>query len=65
LLLFAYVTVTLTAFQTATAFSDKPQILERIGYYFGVALLFLVGVGSHQEKSKCYLTSLSHLVLLG
>jgi hypothetical protein len=46
LLLFAYVTVTLTAFQTAAAFGAKPQILERVGYYFGVAVLFLVGVGS-------------------
>jgi hypothetical protein len=46
LLLFAYVTVTLTAFQTATAFGDKSQILERVGNYFGMAVLFLVGVGS-------------------
>jgi hypothetical protein len=45
LLLFAYITVTLTAFQLAMTFSDKPKILEKVGYYFGVAVLFLVGVG--------------------
>lgn len=46
LLLFAYITVALTALQTAMAFDDKPQILERVGYYFGVAVLLLVGVWS-------------------
>jgi hypothetical protein len=46
LLLFAYVTVAMTAFQTAVAFGDVPQALERVGYWFGVAILFLIGIGS-------------------
>lgn len=46
LLLFAYVTVTLTAFQTVMASGDIPQTLKRAGYWFGVTVLFLVGIGS-------------------
>lgn len=45
LLLFAYLSIALTAFQTSLSVDNVPDAFQRVGYRFGVTVLFLVGIG--------------------